>query len=91
MYASINAVPPIGSEIELQRARRVDEAILRDLPEILVPVHQAAQQRVLQLLGAPHGRQRHAIAGKHLFAQRGHGKDVEQRSVGIEGERVDGR
>src|SRR5262245_13059157 len=70
--------------------RRVDEPIPCDLREIVVTVHHAAQQRVLQLLGAPHRRQRRALARKHLFAERGDGEDVEQRSVCVEGERLDG-
>jgi hypothetical protein len=70
--------------------RRVDEPIVRDLPEILVAIHHAAQQRVLELLRAPHHGERCPVAGKQLFAERGDGKHVEQRSVCIEGERFDG-
>ncbi len=43
------ALALLGGQVELQAACRVGEAVLGDLPEILIAVHHAAQQAVLQL------------------------------------------
>jgi hypothetical protein len=51
--------------------------------------HEAAHQAVLKLFEAPRLRQLVAFAREQLLAQRGDGKYVEQRTVGIEGERLD--
>ena len=54
-----------------------------------MPAHEAAQEAVLELLGAPTLRQRVAAAREQLLAQRGHREDVEECPVGVERERLD--
>src|SRR5579872_6839875 len=70
-------------EIELQRVSRVSEAIVGELPEVLVAPHQAPQQAVLQLLGPPELRERVALPRKQLVAERGHREDVEEGPIGV--------
>ena len=67
----------------------MDEGVPRDQPEVPVPAHEAAQQAVLELLGAPALRQRVTVPREQLFAERGHREDVEQGAVGVERERLD--
>ena len=51
--------------------------------------HEAAQQTVLELLGAPDLGQRGATAWEQFLTQRSHGEHVKQRPVRIEGEGLD--
>src|SRR5205823_12387818 len=66
-----------------------DEAVFGQTPEVAMASHEAAHQAVLELLDAPRLRELGAFAGEQLLAQCGDGEDVEQGSVGIEGEGLD--
>ena len=82
-------VAPRRGQVEPEARRRVDERVFGDQPEVPVPAHEAAQQAVLELLGAPALGQGVAAAREQLLAERGHREDVEQGAVGVERERLD--
>ena len=72
-----------------KRAACKHEAVLGDLPEILVSAHEGPQPSVFELLRAPKGRQIRPVAGKDLFAACQDGTDIEERAVGVEHECLD--
>src|SRR6266568_9078209 len=67
----------------------VDQSVQGYRPERLVPAGQGAQLRILDLLGPPQLRQAAALAREQLLGQSGNGMDVEQRTVGVEGNSFD--
>jgi hypothetical protein len=83
------ALALLGREIEREALRRVDEAILGELPEVLVAAHEAAEQAVLELLHPPELGQSISLPGKELLTQRRHREHVEERAVRIEGDGLD--
>src|SRR6266581_1496874 len=78
-------------ELEAERRAGVAQGRLGHPSEILIAAHQAALPGVLELLGPPQLAQRRALSRPQLLAQRDHGVHVEERSVGVENQRAQGR
>src|SRR3989441_4765102 len=79
----------LGRASEAQTAAGKYQRRLRHPPKVFVPPHEAAQPGVLQLLGAPQLAEFSALAGELVVAQCNHRVHVEQRTVSVEGNRLD--